>query len=140
MVYTLRASFGLKTWYNSSHTATPGPCGGEAISWHEVPVALSLDGRVIRGAVDAVFHSRDDQWFLVDFKADRIKPEGVAERTEEYLVQLGLYQAGAEQPLGESPRVIVYYLFPGVPMEINRDRLLDAQGQVEALFSGLSTF
>jgi len=105
---------------------------------HEVPFAFSLDGRVIHGVVDAVFHSKDDQWFMVDFKTDRIKPEDLAERTEDYLVQLGLYQAGIEQALGESPRVVVYYLFPGVPIEIDRDRLLEARAQVEALFSDLS--
>lgn len=105
---------------------------------HEVPFAFSLDGRVIHGAVDAVFHSRDDQWFIVDFKTHDIEPEDVANKTDEYLVQLGLYQAGIEQALGESPRVVVYYLFPGVPFEIDKDRLLEARARVESLFRDLT--
>ncbi len=98
---------------------------------------VSLDGRVIHGAVDALFHSRDGHWFIVDFKTDRIKREDVGEKTDEYLVQLGLYQAGIEQALGESPRVVVYYLFPGVPVEIDAGRLAAARDEVGTLFSSL---
>jgi len=101
---------------------------------HEVPFAFRLDGRVIHGVVDAVFHSRDGHWFIVDFKTDRIRPEDVGDRTEEYLVQLGLYRAGIEKGLGDSPRVIAYFLFPGVSMEIDADRLAEARDKMAMLY------
>jgi ATP-dependent helicase/nuclease subunit A len=104
---------------------------------HEVPFAFSLDGKVIRGVADALFRSRDRHWFIVDFKTDRIKREDVGEKTDEYLVQLGLYQGGIEKALGESPRVVVYYLFPGVAAEIDAGRLAAARDEVETLFSNL---
>ena len=75
---------------------------------------------------------------LVAFKTDRIKIEDVDKRTEEYLVQLGLYQAGMQMALGKPPQVIIYYLFPGVPIEIDGDALLEARAKVHNLFSELS--
>jgi hypothetical protein len=48
---------------------------------------------------------------------------------------LGLYQAGIEQTLGESPRVVVYYLFPGSLTEIDAGRLAAARREVESLFT-----
>jgi hypothetical protein len=51
---------------------------------------------------------------------------------------LGLYEAGIEKALAESPRVVVYYLFPGVPMEIDAGRLEEARDEVATLFSSLS--
>ena len=71
-------------------------------------------------------------------RSDRITPEDVGERTEEYLVQLGLYQAGIEQALGESPRVVIYYLFSGVPFEVDSGMLEEARAEVETLLSELS--
>lgn len=104
---------------------------------HEVPFAFTLDGRVIRVFVHALYQSCSGEWFLVDFKTDGINAEDVAKKTDEYLVQLGLHQAGIEEALEKSPKVIVYYLFPRVPIEIDKDRPLEAQAQVDSLFSGL---
>ncbi|MGB5933748.1 MAG: PD-(D/E)XK nuclease family protein [Anaerolineae bacterium] len=106
---------------------------------NEVPFAFSLDDRVVHGVVDALYQSEKGQWVVVDFKTDRIKMEGVAKRTEEYLVQLGLYQAGMEMALGKPPQVIVYYLFPGVPIEIDGDMLLEVRAKVHNLFNELNT-
>jgi len=104
---------------------------------NEVPFAFSLDGRVVHGVVDALYQSEKGQWVVVDFKTDRIKIEDVDKRTEEYLVQLGLYQAGMQMALGKPPQVIIYYLFPGVPTEINGDVLLEARTKVHNLFNEL---
>ena len=38
---------------------------------------------------------------------------------------------------GESPRVIVYFLFPGWPIEADTDKLGQAGSRVETLFSNL---
>jgi len=103
-----------------------------------VPFAFNLDDRVVHGVVDALYQSSEKgQWVVVDFKTDRIKIEDVDKRTEEYLVQLGLYQAGMQMALGKPPQVIVYYLFPGVPVEIDGDRLLERRAEVHNLFSEL---
>lgn len=104
---------------------------------HEVPFAFSLDRRVIHGAVDALFRSRDGHWSIVDFKTDRIRPEDVGDRTQEYLVQLALYQDAIEMALGESLRVIVYYLFPGIAIEVDKDKLREAGSRVEMFFCDL---
>jgi len=101
-------------------------------------VAFSLDDRVVHGVVDALYQSERGQWVLVDFKTDRIKREEVDKRTEEYLVQLGLHQRGMQMALGKPPQVIIYYLFPGVPIEIDGDRLLEVRARVHNLFSELS--
>jgi len=105
---------------------------------NEVPFAFSLDDRVVHGVVDALYQSEEGQWVVVDFKTDRIKIEDVDKRTEEYLVQLGLYQAGMQMALGKPPQVIIYYLFPGVPIEIDGDVLLEARAKVHNLFNELS--
>jgi len=103
-----------------------------------VPFAFSLDDRLVHGVVDALYQSEEGQWVVVDFKTDRIKIEDVDKRTEEYLVQLGLYQAGMQMALGKPPQVIVYYLFPGIPIEIDGDALLEARAKVHNLFNELS--
>jgi len=74
----------------------------------------------------------------VDFKTDRIKIEDVDKRTEQYLVQLGLYQTGMQMALGKPPQVIIYYLFPGVPIEIDGDRLLERRAEVHNLLNELN--
>ena len=38
--------------------------------------------------------------------------------------------AGIEKALGESPKVLVYYPFPGVLVEIDKDRVFQARAQV----------
>jgi len=104
----------------------------------EVPFAFGLDARVVHGVVDALYESENGQWAVVDFKTDRIKIEGVAKRTEEYLVQLSLYQAGMQMALGKPLQVVIYYLFPGVPIVIDGDRLFEVLAKVHNLFSELS--
>jgi hypothetical protein len=105
---------------------------------NEVPFAFSFDDRVVHGVMDALYQSEKGQWVVVDFKTDRIKIEDVDKRTEEYLVQLGLYQTGMQMALGKPPQVIIYYLFPGIPIEIDGDALLEARVKVHNLFSELS--
>jgi len=105
---------------------------------NEVPFAFSLEDRVVHGVVDALYQSEKGQWVLVDFKTDRIEMEEVDKRTEEYLVQLGLYQTGMQMALGKPPQVILYYLVPGIPIEIDGDRLLEARAKVHNLFNELS--
>jgi len=105
---------------------------------NEVPFAFNFDDRLVHGVVDALYQSEEEQSVLVDFKTDRIEMEDVDKRTEEYLVQLGLYQTGMQMALGKPPQVIVYYLFPGVPIEIDGDRLLEARAKVHNLFNELS--
>ena len=104
-----------------------------------MPFAFSLDDRVVHGVVDALYQSEKGQWVVVDFKTDRIEMEDVDKRTEEYLVQLGLYQTGMQMALGKPPQVVVYYLFPGVPIEIDGDRLFEVLAKVHNLFSELNT-
>lgn len=106
---------------------------------NEVPFAFSLDDRVVHGVADALYQSEKGQWVVVNFKTDRIEIEDVDKRTEEYLVQLGLYQAGMQMALGKPPQVIIYYLFPGVPIEIDGDRLLERRAEVHNLFNELNT-
>lgn len=59
-------------------------------------------------------------------------------KADEYLVQPGLYQVGMEKALGESPRVLAYYPFVRVPVDIHIDRLAKARAQVESLIRQLS--
>ncbi|MGB5932105.1 MAG: PD-(D/E)XK nuclease family protein, partial [Anaerolineae bacterium] len=92
----------------------------------------------VHGVVDALYQSEEGQWVVVDFKTDRIKIGDVDKRTEEYLVQLSLYQRGMQMALGKPPQVIVYYLFPGVPIEIDGDVLLEVRAKVHNLFNELS--
>ena len=106
---------------------------------NEVPFAFSLDARLVHGVIDALYQSEEGQWVLLDFKTDRIKIEYVDKRTEEYLVQLGLYQAGMQMVPGKPPQVIIYYLFPGLPIEIDGDRLLERRAEVHYLFNELNT-
>jgi len=71
---------------------------------NEMPFAFTLDDRLVHGVVDALYQSAKGQWVVVDFKTDRIEIEDVDKRTEEYLVQLGLYQAGMQMALGKPHR------------------------------------
>ncbi|ABK53547.1 UvrD/REP helicase [Acidothermus cellulolyticus 11B] len=115
----------LKTAFLESHWASRHPVDVE------VPFHLVVDGRVIRGRMDAVFADPDGGFTIVDWKTGR-RPRG--EYAEAAAVQLGAYRLAWSELSGvplERVRATFCYLRDGgdyAPAD-----LLDRRGLMELL-------
>ena len=74
----LQAAFEASEWA----TRTPAEV--------EVPFEMAVDGRVVRGRMDAVFGSDEDGWLVVDWKTGA--PPDAARRPRAAAVQLAAYR------------------------------------------------
>jgi ATP-dependent helicase/nuclease subunit A len=85
---------------------------GADVRLHEVPYSLTVDGRVERGIMDAVYQ-REGRWTIVEFKTDEVRDGAGLERLlakEDYLAQAGRYVHAAERLLGQAPRMVLCML------------------------------
>ena len=73
---------------------------------------------LLQGVVDALFETKDGL-VIVDYKTDRIRPEGVPARTAYYTAQLRAY-AGAMVRITGRPvcRRVLYFLHCGQISEV----------------------
>ena len=111
----------LLLWEECRHTADYSILRAEAVSRAEdyfaalaKPLALDADDAVLlQGVVDAWFETKDGL-VIVDYKTDRIRPEGVPARTAYYAAQLRAY-AGAMARITGRPvcRRVLYFLHCG---------------------------
>ena len=62
----------------------------------ETPFELVIDGRVLAGRMDVIYHSAGG-WTILDYKTGR------AEARERYELQVGIYAYAANQLMGEMP-------------------------------------
>jgi DNA helicase-2/ATP-dependent DNA helicase PcrA len=95
----------------------------------EVPFEMSIDGRVIRGRMDAVFGNDRDGWLVVDWKTGR-RPQGAA--ADAPAVQLAAYRLAWARlhgiPDDEVHRVRAAFHYVRSGETVEPAALLDAQG------------
>lgn len=80
----------------------------------EVPFAWHWDGIPVHGQIDLLYRdAASGEWWVIDFKTDRVTPGRERESAEPYLVQLGLYAAALEAATGTRPRAALLFLRTG---------------------------
>jgi len=90
---------------------------------HEVPFVVQWKGRIVHGALDALYQSAQGEWFVADFKTDRLRDaEAHAYTLREYGVQLALYQYAVTTQLGDVV-MRVHYIREGVTLALTRTDL-----------------
>jgi RecB family exonuclease len=79
----------------------------------EFPVAARLDDFVIEGVIDSVHRLDDGTWEIVDYKTDRVAPDGMAELAAHYEPQLACYAAAFSRSGLPLSRVSLLFLRAG---------------------------
>jgi ATP-dependent helicase/nuclease subunit A len=92
---------------------------------HEVPFIYQVGRRIIHGVIDVLYRYQD-HWYVLDYKTADIRPDQVSWHAQRYTVQLGAYAQAVEERMGETPVVQLYYLHPGVLIDLPESRWRDA--------------
>ncbi len=78
----------------------------------ELPFSWSWDGIAVHGSIDLAYQTAG-QWYVVDFKTDRVVAGRESERASAYLTQLGLYAGAVEEATGQRPDAGLLFLRTG---------------------------
>ena len=89
--------------------------------YRELPLAFTIDGAVVSGAVDLLYRD-GDSWVIVDYKTDR-SPE-LERLRDQYELQGGAYALGVQLATGGDVREVVFVLAGAPPDAIGAAPLL----------------
>jgi len=92
----------------------------------EVPILLGIGGRMLRGSIDLLAEGVGAAPLVVDYKTDRLGPDGPAELAGRYAIQRSIYALAAAEALG-AEEVEVAYVFLERPEEPALTRLGPAE-------------
>jgi ATP-dependent exoDNAse (exonuclease V) beta subunit len=95
----------------------------------EYPLAFDEGGVRVRGAIDLLLADAQGALEVVDYKTDRIAPEGARARAEHHLPQLALYALGLERAGHAVRRLTVAFLAAGVEESFDWDAAARAAAQ-----------
>lgn len=66
----------------------------------ELDFVLTLGALTLRGQIDLLYRGSDGRWHIVDYKSDRVGPEGVEAHARRYELQMTAYALAAARWLG----------------------------------------
>ncbi len=98
-------------------------------------------GLVLRGQIDLLYQDGADAWHIVDYKSNRIGPEGVAPHAAQYELQMLVYALAARGHVGMPPaEATLYFLRAGAShtFQITPDSLEQALNRLAKLASELA--
>ena len=80
----------------------------------ELDFVLHAPPATLRGQIDLLARAADGAWRIVDYKSDRVGPEGPATHAARYELQMHAYAAAAAKHLGVAPTdATLYFLRTG---------------------------
>ena len=87
----------------------------------EQDLIFDVNGRLLRGKIDLWFDDdSENKRVLVDYKTDRVNKMQIAQRAQQYELQLRLYAHAIKQATGRAPdRAELYFLRADKAIEIN---------------------
>jgi ATP-dependent helicase/nuclease subunit A len=81
----------------------------------EAPFVLMRQGVTISGTIDLLYRNASDEWVLVDYKTDLIRPEEVQKRAEASRMQVAVYVEAVSEFLGTVLKnACLAFLRPGI--------------------------
>src|ERR1017187_5974344 len=96
---------------------------------------------VLRGQIDLLYQDEAGAWHIVDYKSNRIGPEGVAPHASQYELQMLVYAMAARGHVGTPPaEATLYFLRAGAShtVQITPDSLDQALVRVAKLAGELA--
>ncbi len=73
------------------------------VFYPELPFILRLPYGLVQGTVDLLYQNRKGEWVVLDYKTSRVQADTLAERGEDYRLQLELYALALREILGHPP-------------------------------------
>jgi ATP-dependent exoDNAse (exonuclease V) beta subunit len=107
----------------------------------ELAFETQAPGMVLRGQIDLLYRDSADAWHIVDYKSNRIGPEGVAPHASQYELQMLVYAMAARGHIGTPPaEATLYFLRAGAShtVQITPDSLEQALTRVAKLAGELA--
>jgi ATP-dependent helicase/nuclease subunit A len=105
-------------------------------TYRELDFALAVGRGVLHGKIDLLLEDSAGGWTIVDYKSDRVGPEGVAGHAQRYELQVLAYALAAARYLDQPPaQAVLYFLRPAEAHSLNitQETLLSAQRRLETL-------
>lgn len=103
----------------------------------EVDFLLRIGRLTLRGQIDLLYRDARGDWYLVDYKSDRLSsPVDLARQAKEYELQLLVYALAVERFFGQPPaEASLYFLRTGQMHRLspNRAMLAAAEQRIESL-------
>ncbi|MFO7941663.1 MAG: 3'-5' exonuclease, partial [Bacillota bacterium] len=87
--------------------------------WGFVEEVPELPDRYITGKIDALYRDGEEDWWVLDYKSDRVDPEEVPRRAGDYRYQLDLYRWVVRRNLGPVAGAHLFFLHPGIAYPIS---------------------
>lgn len=106
------------------------PMMQEVVADHrEVPFRARVHGVACKGVIDRLVQRPDGSWVLIDYKTGSV--DDLAERVEEYAVQMTIYRHAAGQILNGTVRAYLYFVDADrwVEVVMDEDQVFDAMGR-----------
>ncbi|HUU59639.1 MAG TPA: PD-(D/E)XK nuclease family protein, partial [Phycisphaerae bacterium] len=106
----------------------------------ELDFVMGVGAASLRGQIDLLYEDGAGAWHIVDYKSDRVGPEGIAAHAQRYELQMLAYAAAADRHLGSPPAdATLYFLRTGRthPFVIGHDVLHGAAKRIESLAAAL---
>lgn len=108
--------------------------------FREVPFVVRWQGRLIHGALDALYQKANEKWRVVDFKTDRLRGQDARTYTlARYAVQMALYLEAANMQFDAPCEVGVYFIRESQLVIFNRSQLATASEAALARLGGTVT-
>ena len=90
-----------------------GPWGARVRSakrcYPELPFIYKTRYGILKGQIDLVFQEKNGAWTILDYKTNRVVPEGLKAASLEYEKQLAFYALAFKKLYGEAPKKSVLY-------------------------------
>jgi len=97
-----------------------GLLAGARADLRELDFEMRIGPARLRGQIDLLFQDAGGVWHIVDYKSDRVGPEGLAAHAEAYELQMLTYALAAAKHLGEAPAdAMLYFLRPSAVCRID---------------------
>ena len=93
---------------------------GARADLRELDFEMQVGSALLRGQIDLLFQDAHRAWHIVDYKSDRVGPEGAAAHAEPYQLQMLTYALAAAKHLGQPPTdAMLYFLRPSAVCRID---------------------
>ena len=79
-----------------------------------------------------MLYESDGVWYVLDYKTASVPADAVKKHAERYRIQLGAYAQAVESRTGQAPIVQLYYLHPGVLVQIDEADWRNALDNLDA--------
>lgn len=113
----------------------------------ELEFVSQMPGAILRGKIDLLYQDAAGRWHIVDYKSDRVGPEGLAAHAQRYDLQMQIYAEAASRYLraaGEGEGVAditLYFLRTGDShvQPVTAETIAQARDRVASLAAALTT-